>query len=152
MTPQWLLNGIINYISLNIISINNLPCNVKSVTHQYSSWRHFIFLSPTDIPPRISWIMAFNWHHSSNSVNFQNRTNFWMAYPLSTKTRTWLSVKPRIPWIVPLKIFTGTHSAAIVTFTTVDTYGASVGGFLYTPAESAPIADITCKINKCKQS
>ena len=68
-----------------------------------------------------------------------------MSYPSSTKTRTWVLVKPRIPWSVLVKIFTGTC-------TTVETCGASVGGFTPAPVESDPVTGITCKINRCNQS
>ena len=54
-------------------------------------------------------------------------------------------MKARIPWSVTVKILTGTC-------TTVETCGASVCGFLTTPVESAPVAGITCKLNRCKKS
>ena len=53
-------------------------------------------------------------------------------------------MNPRIPWIVTVKILTGTC-------TTVDTCGAYVGGFSPTTVESAPIYGITCKINRYRK-
>ena len=129
-----------------------LPRNIKPVTHQASAWRHFILLSTKYIPPQLTGILAFKWHHLLISVNFQYRTDSWFSYPLSTKNWTWLLVKPRITWSVPVKILTGNYVVVIVTCKNVDSCGAFMGGFLYTLVESAPVADITCKINRCKQS
>ena len=61
-------------------------------------------------------------------------------------------VKPRITWIVPVNILSGTDGSAIETCTTVDTCGAYVGRFLPTPFEYAPVADITFKIDRRKKS
>ena len=60
-------------------------------------------------------------------------------------------VKPRILWSSPVKILTVTDGADVATCKTVETCGASLGVFLPTPVESAPVADITCKINRCKK-
>ena len=51
-----------------------------------------------------------------------------------------------------MKILDGTDGVAVATCTTVEICGASMGGFLSAPVEYAPVADITCKINRCKQS
>ena len=52
----------------------------------------------------------------------------------------------------PVKILARTDVADVATCPTIETCGASMGGFTYTPVESAPIADITCKLNRRKQS
>ena len=57
-----------------------------------------------------------------------------------------------ISWSAPVKILTGTDVTAVVTCTTVETGGAYVGLFSYTPVESAAVYDIECKINRRKQS
>ena len=39
-----------------------------------------------------------------------------------------------------------------LTCTTIETWGASAGGLWSASGDSAPDADITCKINMCKKS
>ena len=48
-------------------------------------------------------------------------------------------------------MLTETDCAAVVTYTTVETCGSSVGGFSPTPIEYYPVYGITCKINICKK-
>ena len=59
-------------------------------------------------------------------------------------------VKPRKPGSVPVNILDGDNGEVVVTCTTIETCGASVGVFSAVPVEYAPVADITCKINRCK--
>ena len=51
-----------------------------------------------------------------------------------------------------INILAVTDGVSVATCTTVEMCGISVGGFLSAPVESAPVADITCKINRYKQS
>ena len=61
-------------------------------------------------------------------------------------------VKPRIPYCFPVKILAVTDGAAVATCRTVETCGVSFCGYLSYSVESSPVPDITCKINRCKQS
>ena len=53
---------------------------------------------------------------------------------------------------MPVEILDLTYGVAVGNCTTVETSGASMGGFSSAPAESASISDITCKIYRYKQS
>ena len=71
-------------------------------------------------------------------------------------------LKPRVTCKVLVKIFVGTGvepytrfviaCEAYVPYSTVENYGAPVGGLVSASGSYAPDADITCKINRCKQS
>ena len=124
--------------------------------------RHFIFLSPKDILPRITWIFALNWHNYFISVNLQYSIASCVSYPPSTKSLIWEVVNPRVPWSVLVKTLVGTGvetcTRSVITCETpapcskFKTCGAPVGGFVSSSGGSAHDADITHKINRCKQS
>ena len=71
-------------------------------------------------------------------------------------------MNPRVPWSVPVKTLVGTGFETCTGFvlareapdpcSMVETCGASVGGLCSAADESAPDADINCKINRCKKS
>ena len=95
------------------------------------------------------------------NVNLQHSTESCVSYLYSTRTVIWAVVKPRVPWIVPIKKLVGTGvdictglrlaCEAPAPCTTVETCGAPVVGLWSDSDDSTRDADITFKINRCKQ-
>ena len=135
-------------------------CLSQFVTHQASSWRYFIFISPKYIPPRLTGILDFNYHNYFTSVNLQEINSSYVPYSYYTKTLIWAVVKPRVPWSVSVKTLIGTGVETCTGFvlaceapahcTMVETCGSSVGGFWSASGESSHDADINYIINRCK--
>ena len=96
------------------------------------------------------------------SINLQYSTDYCVSYPPSTKTLIWSVVKPRVTCSVPINTLVENGVETCTGFalafeapapcSTVETCGAPMDIFWSAYGESTPNADITCKINRCKQS
>ena len=123
---------------------------------------NLILLFTKDIPPRLSGILAFNWHYYFRSVHFEYSTASCVSYPSSTRTLIYAVVNPRVTSsvLVETLVITGVDTCSELLLacetpypcTTVQTCGAYFGGLCYASGDSYPDADITCKLNRCKQS
>ena len=146
---------------LKLIKSIFLSHSIKSATHQASALRNFIFLCTKYIPLQLTGILDFSWNHYRILINIQYSIASYVSYPPSTRTITRTVVNPRVPCSVTVKTFVGTGVYTCTGFrldcestdpcTTVETCGAYVVILWFTSSDSAPDADITCKVNGYKK-
>ena len=88
------------------------------------------------------------------SVNFQYSTASCVSHTSSTKTLIWEVVNPRVTWSFPVNALVVTVVETFTRFvltceesstcSTVQNYGAPVGGFVSASGVPTPYAYITC--------
>ena len=117
---------------------------------------------PKDKPSRLTRIFSFSWYHSWMSLNFYYRTVSLGLYPSSAYTNNRSLEKPRVLWNVLVKTFYSTEGEICVRFLPVflTTASCPITSSCVIPGDKitsacgidTPGADISCKINRSKES